>query len=132
VGSDEGICYSPAEIGEKGYTSLGSCASGFGLCGTQTRTQNGDIIDAPIGYLQNPDYPADTSTDVTSKFKISVSNADVCQIRLDFEEFKMDPVITQIGKCADKDYMRVTSELFSSTRNLANNVHHGGVGDLCV
>lgn len=131
VGTSGGICYSPAEIGEKGYTSLGSCASGFGLCGTQIRTQNGESLDAPISYLQNPDYPADSTTAGTRTNDISVTNTDVCQIRLDFEEFKMDANIAEDGKCSDSDYMKITSELFSESRNLANNVQQGGVGDLC-
>lgn len=81
-GSKNGTCYTSEECSNKGGTNAGSCAQGFGVCCTFTLNCGGSAS-------ENCTY-FDSSTSVASgqcKTKICRCSDDICQIRLDFNNF---------------------------------------------
>ena len=51
-------------------------------------------------YIQNPNYPSSESSGECS-FNITPLNADVCQIRLDFDNFDITETTPIVGTCVD-------------------------------
>lgn len=96
-----GTCLAPSECIGTGGAALGSCAKGFGICcyyylracgGEQTRNQT---------YLQNPNWPGafTTSEDVECKYTFSRLHSNVCQLRLDFDQFELGPPLSDNVRC---------------------------------
>lgn len=85
-----GTCYTTTECSDKGGTTSGNCASGFGVCCiflntaavTSSITENRTLI-------RNKEYPSvTTATAATSIiYTIKKMQSDICQIRLDFHVF---------------------------------------------
>lgn len=98
--STQGTCYTNSECTQRGGTSDGSCASGFGVCCTfandcNTETsQNGTYFNSP------------TTISLVCSLMINPMNDNICQVRLDFEKLQLnDPDVT--GACKS-DYLQVT------------------------
>lgn len=106
-GARNGTCYTSTECGNKGGTSSGNCASGFGVCcvflvysnGTTTISQNRT-------YLRNPKFPSAHDGTGSISYKIEKCDQGICQLRLDFETFTTagPTLTTEIdgGGCVDK------------------------------
>jgi len=81
-GSKNGTCYTVEECSTKGGTNAGSCASGFGVCCTFTLNCGAEIA-------ENCTY-FDSSTTVNNgacEVKICKCSSNICQVRLDFQNF---------------------------------------------
>merc|ERR1712029_1191836 len=80
-----GTCFSSTECNNKGGKADGNCASGFGVCCYFLVNTCGATVSNNCSYIQNPNYPSSESSDCS--FSITPLNADICQIRLDFDNF---------------------------------------------
>jgi len=86
----KGTCYTTTECTDKSGLTSGNCASGFGVCCVFI---NNAAVSATISenrtLLRNAEYPSYTTAtaSTTIAYTINKMNADICQIRLDFEDF---------------------------------------------
>merc|ERR1740129_2044844 len=94
-----GTCYTASECTNKGGSADGNCAAGFGACCTFTLSTCGTVVSQNIAYIQNPSYPTAYSTTGTCAFSVTPLSSDICQLRLDFDNF--DIVETTTGVCTD-------------------------------
>merc|ERR1712008_359216 len=94
-----GTCYTASECTSKGGTADGNCAAGFGACCTFTLSTCGTTVSQNITYIQNPSYPTGYTTTGTCTFSVTPLNTNICQLRLDFDNF--DIVETTAGVCTD-------------------------------
>lgn len=85
VGSStrNGTCYTSAECSDKGGTSSGSCADGFGVCCTFLISTCGSSSSENTTYWKNPTTVSSGVCDLT----ICPVGDDICSIRLDFTTF---------------------------------------------
>lgn len=76
-----GTCYTESECSQRGGTSSGSCAEGFGVCCTfsiscsETSSENNT-------YIKSTGSPTGMC-----RYKICKQNSNICQLRLDFNTF---------------------------------------------
>jgi len=94
-----GTCYTASECTSKGGSADGNCAAGFGACCTFTLSTCGTTVSQNITYIQNPSYPTGYTTTGTCTFSVTPLNTDICQLRLDFDNF--DIVEDSTGICTD-------------------------------
>merc|ERR1719491_21145 len=94
-----GTCYTASECTSKGGSADGNCAAGFGACCTFTLSTCGTTVSQNITYIQNPGYPTAYATTGTCVFSVTPVSSDICQLRLDFDNF--DIVETTTGVCTD-------------------------------
>merc|ERR1711971_1146651 len=78
--SKNGTCYTAEECSNKGGTSSGSCASGFGVCCVFTLSCGGSASENQTYLVQS------SVTTLTSpcKYTICPMGTDICRIRFDF------------------------------------------------
>lgn len=83
---ENGTCISPAECVQRRGVNNGICANGYGVCCFVTVTCGQSTIDNNT-YFVNNNYPS--SIDGTESCQVTVlkSNPDICQFRLDFDQF---------------------------------------------
>lgn len=113
--SRNGTCYTSAECSDKGGTSAGSCADGFGVCCTFVISKCGQSSSENNTYWTQPTTVSAGTCDLT----ICPMSTDICSIRLDFTTF----VITgPSSRTSISTYRRfgqpvgsVTSEVYGST-----------------
>lgn len=94
-----GTCYTSSECSNKGGTVDGNCAAGFGVCCTFTISTCGIGITQNCTYITNPSYPSTYTTTGTCAHTVTPINSDICQLRLDFDNF--DITETTAGVCTD-------------------------------
>jgi len=94
-----GTCFSSTECNNKGGKADGNCASGFGVCCYFLVNTCGATVSNNCSYIQNPNYPSSESSDCS--FSITPLNADICQIRLDFDNFDITETTPIVGTCVD-------------------------------
>lgn len=82
--SRNGTCYTSAECSDKGGTSSGLCADGFGVCCIFLITACGSSISENITYWTQPSPPVSYGT---CGLTICPIHDDICSIRLDFKTF---------------------------------------------
>jgi len=80
-GDTYGSCYTASECTSLGGNSLGSCASGFGVCCTKTGGCDGSTS------LNNSYFTSSSGDTSPCSYTVCKSEANVCQIRLDFDTF---------------------------------------------
>lgn len=85
-GAESGVCYTATECANLGGENKGSCANGFGVC-CAFKAFCGDSIKTNNTY-----FIEDGSTTV-SPCKVDVCRVEenICQYRMDFVEFDIDP-----------------------------------------
>jgi len=111
-----GTCYTASECAAKGGSSSGSCASSFGVCCVFEKSCGGGSISENNTYFTSSALNKGGSCGLT----ICKCDADVCQLRLDFETFVLSNPVTatditisttlnanRIGSC-DTDSFGVT------------------------
>eukprot|EP00095_Tigriopus_kingsejongensis_P006201 maker-scaffold252_size238019-snap-gene-1.40 protein:Tk06201 transcript:maker-scaffold252_size238019-snap-gene-1.40-mRNA-1 annotation:"hypothetical protein TcasGA2_TC003271" len=79
--SQNGTCYSPNECTAKGGRSSGTCAQGYGVCCTFAIACNGQSAENST-YLESG-----TITPGLCTARICPQSQDICQFRLDFDNF---------------------------------------------
>jgi hypothetical protein len=95
-----GTCFSSTECSDKGGTSNGNCAAGFGVCCTFTiDSSSGGTVSQNCTYVQNNGYPSSlTTASATIAYTVNYVQSDICQLRLDFTNFVL-PITTGTGAC---------------------------------
>jgi len=99
-----GTCYTSTECLNKGGTTSGNCAAGFGVCCLFLVSSTATTINENCTYIRNPGFPAVYSETSTLTYTINKCASDVCAVRLDFESFAtMGPADTaeNTGLCTD-------------------------------
>merc|ERR1712038_127704 len=89
-GATAGTCYSSTECSDKNGMAAGNCASGFGGCCAFLNTGAvASTITENRTRLRNSEFPsiATATTAQSIAYTINKMNADICQIRLDFDNF---------------------------------------------
>ncbi|XP_018015876.1 uncharacterized protein LOC108672680 [Hyalella azteca] len=101
----QGICYSATDCKNLGGTASGSCAVGFGVCCTFSRSCESST-NVSQTLFQNPGYPAATTTVLDAcRLKVYPVNSNICQIRLDLTDFSF-PQPDIEGECVT-DFLQV-------------------------
>jgi len=95
-----GTCFTASECGTKGGSADGNCAAGFGVCCTFSTSTCGKAITQNCSYISNPSYPSTYTTTGSCSHAVTPVNSDICQIRLDFDNFDITEVTTT-GVCTD-------------------------------
>lgn len=81
--SRNGTCYTSAECSDKGGTSSGSCADGFGVCCTFLITTCGSSTSENLTYWTQPSTVSAGSCSLT----VCPISDEICSIRLDLTTF---------------------------------------------
>merc|ERR1712209_190879 len=85
-GTKNGTCYTAEECSDRGGTSSGSCAEGFGVC-CVIQLSCGQQTSENCTYLVQS---ATTSpTESNCQYKICPINKNICRIRFDFTMFSI-------------------------------------------
>ncbi|XP_059097095.1 uncharacterized protein LOC131891508 isoform X2 [Tigriopus californicus] len=89
-----------------GGVSIGSCASGFGICCMcLLSSSTGGIVTENSTMLQSPLARAGVTDGMTIPFQVNRPSSDVCFLRLDLESFVImgpaDTMETEGGVCVD-------------------------------
>ena len=89
IGTTSGTCYAPNECTALGGQNIGACANGFGAC-CSFKASCGDNISKNNTYflMDGTSGPSPCKTDVCR------IDSNICQIRLDFEEFNLDQPVS--------------------------------------
>lgn len=103
--NQSGTCYTAFECKLLGGQPSSPCAAGFGSCCIVSRTCHVTTREKVI-YFKNPSYPSADSDEKFCDLTVEISDVNVCQLRLDFLDFQLDPP-TQ-GACRD-DYMEISA-----------------------
>merc|ERR1712038_861593 len=113
--SRNGTCYTSAECSDKGGTSAGSCADGFGVCCTFVITACGSSSSENNTYWTQPSTVSAGTCDLT----ICPMSDDICSLRLDFTTFVITGPSSRTTVHTYKRFGQpvgsVTSETYGST-----------------
>ena len=85
-----GTCYSATECEALGGSSLGLCASGFGVCCTFSGGCGGTTA------INNTYFTGSDSGTSPCQFSVCKVSSDVCQIRLNFDTFEISQPSTAV------------------------------------
>ncbi|KAJ4439825.1 hypothetical protein ANN_07953 [Periplaneta americana] len=118
-----GLCYSKAECEELEGRSVGQCDDDAGndgpvCCVVERSCRN--VTRQPIAYFVNPSHPERDRLGGFCDFRIDVTHRDVCQLRLDLEDFSLLGPHSTMGICRSDRFVVLTS--------LPNGI---GVSELC-
>ncbi|KAF2357025.1 CUB domain [Trinorchestia longiramus] len=106
-GGKSGICYSSADCTTLSGTPDGTCAKGFGVCCLITRTCEQVSAFQETTFV-NPNYPSTEPAALGScRLRITPLNDNICQLRLDLEEFTLSQPNPE-GEC-DRDFLQVVA-----------------------
>jgi len=97
--TEYGTCLTSSECIAKSGSTDGNCAAGFGVCCVFTLSTCGAKITENCTYITNPSYPTTYTTTGTCSHTITPLNSEICEIRLDFDNF--DITETTAGVCTD-------------------------------
>merc|ERR1711963_804962 len=86
----------------------GNCAAGFGVCCTFTESTCGNTVSQNCSYIENPSFPTAYSTAGACEYTVSPLNSEICQLRLDFDNFGLGETATT-GVCTDSFDVTVSS-----------------------
>lgn len=103
--NQSGTCYTAFECKLLGGQPSSACAAGFGSCCIVSRTCHVTTREKVV-YFKNPSYPSADSDEKFCDLTVEMSDPNVCQLRLDFLDFQLDPPTE--GACRD-DYMEISA-----------------------
>jgi len=103
--NQSGTCYTAFECKLLGGQPSSPCAAGFGACCIVSRTCHVTTREKVV-YFKNPSYPAADSDEKFCDLTVELGEPSVCQLRLDFLDFQLDPPSN--GACRD-DYMEISA-----------------------
>jgi len=99
---DSGTCLADAECARRAGTGIGPCANGFGTCCSFKFTCGGTTNQNETVFV-NPSYPRGENGTDTCQVTIEKTQ-NVCQLRLDFEEFTLAQP-DENGLCTTDSFM---------------------------
>lgn len=85
---DNGTCLSLQDCQQKGGITAGACANNFGVC-CVFMTSCGETTRENGTYFVNKGYPAGFNGTTSCQLTVDKMSPDVCQYRLDFEQFTL-------------------------------------------
>ena len=85
-----GTCYAATECEALGGSSMGQCASGFGVCCTFSGGCGGTTS------INNTYFSGSNSDSSPCQFSVCRVSSDVCQIRLNFDTFEISQPSTAV------------------------------------
>ncbi|XP_068082170.1 uncharacterized protein [Anabrus simplex] len=85
---DNGTCLTAAECTERGGIASGPCANGYGVCCVFI-AMCGQNVRENITYFVNNGYPGPYDGTGSCQLTVNKIHPDVCQIRLDFDQFNI-------------------------------------------
>ncbi|BET02403.1 Hypothetical protein NTJ_15221 [Nesidiocoris tenuis] len=85
---ENGTCTTAAECAARGGVASGNCAKDFGVCCLFMATC-GMTTSQNCTYFVNPGYPQGYDGTGSCQLTIQKAHPDVCQYRLDFDEFQL-------------------------------------------
>nr|XP_046468147.1 uncharacterized protein LOC124212301 [Neodiprion pinetum] len=88
MNGENGTCISAAECSTRGGVSGGPCANGYGVCCALT-AMCGQTTSTNNTYFVNMNYPSTFDGTDSCQLTILKSHPDVCQFRLDFDQFNI-------------------------------------------
>ncbi|XP_064487622.1 uncharacterized protein LOC135399813 [Ornithodoros turicata] len=100
-----GYCYAVQECLERGGTAYGACAYGFGVCCSLTASC-GSVITFNGTYFSSPGFYSSSNLNASEEscaVQIMKQDKDICQIRLDFEEFDLER--PTVGNCESERFI---------------------------
>ncbi|XP_067132852.1 uncharacterized protein [Centruroides vittatus] len=100
-----GVCMEPKICAWKGGVEVGSCQQGRRICCSASRSC-GQTVSVNESYFINPEYPESLSSARACSVRLA-SVSDLCQVRLDFEDFILRGPDSSTGRC-EHDALRVT------------------------
>lgn len=103
--NQSGTCYTAFECKLLGGQPSSPCAAGFGACCIVSRTCHVSTREKVV-YFKNPSYPAADSDEKFCDLTVELGDLNVCQLRLDFLDFQLDPPTS--GACKD-DYLEISA-----------------------
>jgi len=99
-GNATGVCYTPAECALLGGKAEATCAQGFGVCCKFSSGCGGKNNKLNVTYFESSEFKGvDTCT-----YTVTKSAPNICQIRLDFDEFSL-AAPTAAGDCNTDKFM---------------------------
>lgn len=118
--SRNGTCYTSSECQNKGGTTSGNCAAGFGVCCLFIVSATSTTINENCTYIQNPSFPSVYADTTALTYTINKCSDTVCNVRLDFETFttvgpSLTTEVTATSVCQDTFVVSGTSGLTSPT-----------------
>ncbi|GLG98492.1 Uncharacterized protein GBIM_05134 [Gryllus bimaculatus] len=114
-----GICYTKEDCENLGGMSLASCDNGEGVCCLVEKSCR-NVTTHAMSYFVNPSYPNQDSGTSFCDFRIDVTNKNICQLRLDLEQFSLAAPHRHMGICRNDRFIAMTS--------LPNGI---GISELC-
>ncbi|UYV68781.1 hypothetical protein LAZ67_6000833 [Cordylochernes scorpioides] len=100
--NDEGLCIGDTECARRGGTNIGTCARGFNMC-CMFKFTCGGVTSTNQTVFVNPNYPGmENGTDTCQVTIEKLEN--ICQLRLDFEEFSLSQP-DETGLCTTDSFM---------------------------
>ncbi|OTF80578.1 hypothetical protein BLA29_004052 [Euroglyphus maynei] len=88
--NQSGTCYTALECKKLGGNPSSKCAKGLGTCCIMSRTCHNSTYNKVV-YFKNPSYPLTDSEQNFCDLSVNIVDADICQLRIDFLEFQIDP-----------------------------------------
>ncbi|KAJ4449819.1 hypothetical protein ANN_01225 [Periplaneta americana] len=85
---DNGTCLTSAECTDRGGVASGPCANGYGVCCVFLATC-GQSTKENCTYFVNQGYPGPYDGTGSCQLTINKANPDICQFRLDFDQFNV-------------------------------------------
>ncbi|RWS08288.1 hypothetical protein B4U79_09580, partial [Dinothrombium tinctorium] len=95
-GNQSGTCYTPLECKAFGGSATAMCANGYGTCCIISKSCH-NTTSQKVVYFKNPSYPSTDNQQNFCDLTIDIKDSDICQIRLDFLDFQLDP--PKEGQC---------------------------------
>lgn len=85
----QGTCYTTEQCSERGGTADGNCAASFGVCCILKLQTCGSMITQNCSFIENVGYPTAVATAGACAYTVQRCSPDICQVRLDFIDFRM-------------------------------------------
>ncbi|XP_059096032.1 uncharacterized protein LOC131890653 [Tigriopus californicus] len=112
--SKRGICMTTQQCTDRSGAASGNCAAGFGVCCGFTASTCGSTIKENCTYVSNPNFPS-AATPGMCEYTINRICDDLCQVRLDFDNFQTSSppgqgaAAMQFGDCS------ISGDTFTAT-----------------
>merc|ERR1712226_718920 len=104
TGGNNGTCYSSSDCTRLNGQAAGSCASGFGVCCLFSKTC-GESTSTNCTYFQNAGFPSTFDNVGSCQLTINKCSPDVCQLRLDFDNFVLAQPEATDHVCQDDQFI---------------------------
>ncbi|XP_046659154.1 uncharacterized protein LOC124353265 [Homalodisca vitripennis] len=101
---DNGTCLTESECLERGGVVSGPCASSYGVCCLFMATC-GQSTNQNCSYFVNPGYPSFYDGSGSCQLTIYKAHPDICQYRLDFDNFVLDGPETMNHICNNDQFL---------------------------